>query len=100
MNLSLGYNINIGPVTVTPQAYLFNALNRQTVTSVDTTFNTAGSFVTDPASPFFGQAGVEPGTTPNGAASASAPCPDNPDYLKASGAHEPASAPRCFEGHF
>ena len=45
LNLSVGYNINIGPVTVTPQAYLLNALNRQTVTSVDATFNPSGSFV-------------------------------------------------------
>ena len=30
MNLSLGYNVNLGPVTVTPQLYVFNLLNRQT----------------------------------------------------------------------
>ena len=30
LNISLGYNLNLGPVTVTPQAYLLNALNRQT----------------------------------------------------------------------
>jgi hypothetical protein len=85
VNLSLGYNLNIGPVTITPQAYLYNALNRQTVNSVDATFNPAGSFVTNPASPFFGQAGEEPGTAANCPASASGPCPDNPDYFKANG---------------
>ncbi|HYK43340.1 MAG TPA: TonB-dependent receptor, partial [Thermoanaerobaculia bacterium] len=83
MNLSLGYNVNVGPVTITPQAYLYNVLNRQTVTAFDTNFNSAGSFVTNPASPFYGQAGVEPGTAANCPVSASAPCTDNPDYGKA-----------------
>jgi hypothetical protein len=82
MNLSMSYNLNVGPVTITPMVYLYNVLNRQTIANVDQTFNPAGSFVTNTASPYYGQAGVEPGT---GAcpASASAPCPDNPDYLKA-----------------
>jgi hypothetical protein len=83
MNLSLGYNINVGPVTLTPQAYLYNILNRQTVTAIDSNFNSAGSFVVNPASPFYGQAGVEPGTAANCPATASAPCTDNPDYGKA-----------------
>ena len=30
MNLSLGYNLNVGPVTITPQVYAFDLLNRQT----------------------------------------------------------------------
>jgi hypothetical protein len=83
MNLSLSYNLNVGPVTITPMVYLFNLLNRQTVTRHDQSFNDGGSFVDDPASPYYGQAGVEPGT---GAcsASATAPCTDGPDYLKAS----------------
>jgi hypothetical protein len=88
MNLSLGYNLNIGPVTVTPQAYLYNVLNRQTATALNTNFNTAGSFVTDPSSPFFGQAGVQPGTS-NCPATASGPCTDNPDYLKAAARTNP-----------
>ena len=37
--------------------------------------------VTDPSSPFYGQPGVEPGTG-NCAATASAPCADNPDFGK------------------
>jgi hypothetical protein len=82
LNLSLGYNLNIGPVTVTPQLYLLNAINRQTVTSYDATFNPGGSFVTNPNSPFYGLAGVEPGTASCPAA-ATAPCSDNTDYLKA-----------------
>jgi hypothetical protein len=81
MNLSLAYNANIGPVTITPQLYVFNVLNRQTVTAYDNTFNPGGAFVTDPTSPFYGQAGVEPGTGICPAA-ASAPCADNPDYMK------------------
>jgi hypothetical protein len=34
-NLSLAYPINLGPATVTLQAYVFNLLNRQAVTNVD-----------------------------------------------------------------
>ncbi len=83
MNLSMSYNANIGPVTVTPQVYLFNVLNRQTATAYDTQWNLAGSFgsVDDPTSPFYGQPGLAPGeqTCP---AAATAVCPDNPDYGK------------------
>jgi len=89
LNLSLGYNLNIGPVTITPQLYLLNAINRQTVTSYDATFNPGGAFVTDPASPFFGQAGVQPGTTADCPSAAPRPCPDNPDYLKANQRNNP-----------
>jgi len=81
MNLSLAYDMNVGPVTVTPTFYAFNLLNRQTPTSLVESFNPLGSFVVDPTSPFYGQAGVQPG---QGAcpASAAAPCSDNPDYRK------------------
>jgi outer membrane receptor protein involved in Fe transport len=86
MNLSLAYNLSVGPVTITPQVYAFQLLNRQTATSIDITFNPSGRFVTDPTSPFYGQAGVQPGTTgPNGnecPASATRPCTDNPNYRK------------------
>ncbi|HTY43060.1 MAG TPA: TonB-dependent receptor [Thermoanaerobaculia bacterium] len=86
MNLSLAYNFLLGPVTVTPQAYAFQLLNRQTTTAVNIAFNPSGTFVTDPASPFYGQAGVQPGTTgPNGndcPANAPHPCTDNPNYRK------------------
>jgi len=86
-NLSLAYNINVGPVTVTPQLYIFNILNRQIVTAIDERYNIYGSYVTNTKSPFFGQAGVEPGTTgPDGTlcpATASGPCTDNTDYRKA-----------------
>ncbi len=88
LNLSLGYNINVGPVTITPQAYLYNVINRQTATSYDATFNPGGSFVTDTTSPFYGQAGLAPGegTCP---AAATAPCPDNIDYLKVNARNNP-----------
>jgi outer membrane receptor protein involved in Fe transport len=89
-NLSLAYNINVGPVTITPQLYVFNLLNRQTVTSIDTRYNIFGSYVSNPASPFFGPngAGIEPGTTDPSSglscpATAKAPCTDNVDYRKA-----------------
>jgi outer membrane receptor protein involved in Fe transport len=88
-NLSLSYNFKVGPVTISPQVYLFNVFNRQTVTNTDQAFNPNGSFVNNPASPFHGQAGVEPGTVgPTGnpcPASANGPCSDNPDYGKATG---------------
>ena len=96
MNLSLGYNFVVGPVTVTPQAYAFQLLNRQTITAINTAFNPSGTFVTDPASPFYGQAGVQPGTTgPNGndcPANAPAPCTDNQNYRKTTA----QTAPRQF----
>ena len=93
-NLSLAYNINIGPVTVTPQLYLFNVLNRQTVTGTDQRYNIYGTFVTDKTSPFYGQAGLQPGgdhgngkPDPSSGivcpATATAPCSDNADYQKA-----------------
>ena len=86
MNMSLGYNLAVGPVTITPMAYAFQLLNRQTATAIDTAFNPYGTFVTDPTSPFYGQAGVQPGTTgPNGnvcPANASQPCTDSPSYKK------------------
>jgi hypothetical protein len=87
-NLSLAYNINIGPVTVTPQVYLFNVLNRQTVTGIDSRYNPFANYVTNENSPFFGQAGIEPGHTDPASglscpATASAPCTDNADYRKA-----------------
>jgi hypothetical protein len=88
LNLSLAYNANIGPVTVTPQLYLFNVLNRQTATSLDSDFNFNGSIVTDTTSPFYGQPGVEPGQG-SCSASASSPCTDNPDYRKAATRNDP-----------
>lgn len=86
-NLSLAYELKVGPVTITPQLYIFNLLNRQTVTSIDPGFNPNGFFVTNQASPFYGQAGVEPGTQgPDGTlCTASVPCTDNINYRKANG---------------
>src|SRR5205823_7759438 len=86
MNLSLAYNANVGPVTITPQLYIFNLFNRQTPLVYDQVFNPNASFVTNPASQFFGQAGVEPGTAgPDGVvcpANSAHPCPDNANYGK------------------
>jgi hypothetical protein len=83
LNLSLAYNANIGPVTITPQVYLFNVLNRQTAVAYDNRWNVNGAFaaVDDPTSPFYGQAGLAPGegTCP---ASATQVCTDNPDWMK------------------
>jgi outer membrane receptor protein involved in Fe transport len=60
MNLSLGYNILVGPVTITPQLYVFNLLNRQTETANDDGVNTVFGTYTST-----GQAVI-----------------DNPDYRK------------------
>jgi hypothetical protein len=60
INLSLAYNLNVGPVTITPQLYVFNLLNRQTETANDDGVNTQfGTY------------------TPTGVAVI-----DNPDYRK------------------
>ncbi len=81
MNMSLGYNLYVGPVTITPMAYAFNLLNRQTATSIDQNFNVNGSFVTDPASPLYGRAGLVPdGTCPVN--SVTGTCSDNVNYRK------------------
>ena len=56
--MSLGYNLNVGPVTITPQFYAFQLLNRQTATSIDENFNVNGTFVTDPTSPLYGRPGI------------------------------------------
>ncbi|HTY41871.1 MAG TPA: TonB-dependent receptor [Thermoanaerobaculia bacterium] len=93
MNASIGYNFVAGPVTVTPIFYAFQLLNNQTITAIDQRYNPNQSFVTDPASPFYGQAGVEPGTYgPSGElcpANAPRPCTDNPDYRKATSRTSP-----------
>ncbi len=62
MNLSVGYNLNVGPVTITPVFYAFQLLNRQTITTIDQRFNPNVTFVEDPTSPYYGQSGVQPGT--------------------------------------
>ena len=81
MNLSLGYNLNVGPVTITPQFYAFQLLNRQTATSIDQNFNVNGSFVTDPTSPLYGRPGLVPdGTCPVN--SVTGTCSDNVNYRK------------------
>jgi outer membrane receptor protein involved in Fe transport len=81
MSLSLGYDWNVGPVTITPMFYVFNLLNRQTANNVLQSFNEGGSFVTNPDSPFYGQAGLEPGLF-DCPADAATPCTDTPDYRK------------------
>ena len=81
MNMSLGYNINVGMVTITPQFYAFQLLNRQTATSLDQNFNVYGDFVTDPASPLYGRAGLVPDGT-CAVNSATGTCSDNPNYRK------------------
>ena len=92
MNLSLGYDLNVGPVTVTPMLYVFNLLNRQTVNDILQTFNSNGDYVSTPGSPFYGQSGVEPGSAENCPATAPAPCTDSPDYRKAN----QRTSPRLF----
>jgi hypothetical protein len=85
MNMSLGYNLNVGPVTITPMAYVFQLLNRQTTTAIDTSFNPNATFVGDPTSPYYGQNGVQPGqpvTTDYTCPSTGGPCTDNPNYRK------------------
>jgi outer membrane receptor protein involved in Fe transport len=43
-NLSLGWAINVGPVTITPQLYAFNLFNRQSETIIEDAFNPDGAF--------------------------------------------------------
>jgi hypothetical protein len=48
-NISLGWTFNMGPVSITPQLYVFNLLDRQGVTDVLEDFNTDGTFCLDTA---------------------------------------------------
>jgi len=56
-NLSLGYTINLGAVSITPAIYIFNVLNRQGVTDVGEDFNPDGTFCLNTA-------GCTPANTP------------------------------------
>ena len=101
LNLSLGYNINIGPVTVTPQAYLLNALNRQTVTSVDATFNPSGSFVDESGEPVLrsGRRRAGNGRTRWRHLHRVHALPGQPGLPEGESAQQPPSPPCCSEGH-
>jgi hypothetical protein len=72
LNLSLGYNICLGPVTITPQAYLYNVINKQFANNYQTVYNTNGSFDDTVGSPTYGEAVL-----------------DEPDYLKAAARNNP-----------
>jgi hypothetical protein len=48
-NLSLGWTFNMGPVSITPQLYVFNLLNRQGVTDIVEEFNPDGTFCLETA---------------------------------------------------
>jgi len=85
------YNWKVGPVVITPQIFIFRVFDNQQVTSYDTYFNPFGSFVTNTASPYYGQPGVEPG--PGNCPAGGAPCSDNPDYHEGLGAVESAADP-------
>jgi hypothetical protein len=80
-------------VTVTPQLYIFNLLNRQTITDQDFGYNTRGGTFCD--SSITVANGYDPATVascvgkPNGTAAL-----DNVDYLKATN----RTSPRLFRG--
>ncbi len=57
-NLSLGYSIKMGKVSVTPAVYIFNVLNRQGITDVQEDFNPQGTFCENTA-------GCTPANTPD-----------------------------------
>ncbi len=88
-DLVLGYSFRLGAVTITPLVYLFSVFNNQVVANINTDFNPQGSFVTDPKSPFYGQAGLQPGTAGSCPVTATAPCSDNSDYMKATARTSP-----------
>ena len=94
-NLSLSYNFNVGPVTVTPQLYIFNVFNRQTVTGLDERYNIYGSTTSRPGEPVLrpGRHRARedrPGQHDHCPATATAPCSDNADYRKATSRVGPA----------
>ncbi len=79
-DVALSWPIQVGPVTVTPQVFVFRVFNRQTPTYVGADFNPYASFVDDPSSPYYGQAGITPGAP--GCEGSTVPCTDNPDFGK------------------
>jgi len=93
MNLSLAYDFKVGPVTITPQLFIFSLFNNQQINAIDERFNPNGFFVTNTKSPFYGQAGVEPGTkgADGTVCTSTTPCTDNIDYRKAIGRTPPRS---------
>ncbi|HSE62102.1 MAG TPA: TonB-dependent receptor [Thermoanaerobaculia bacterium] len=48
-NISLGWTFNMGAVSITPQLYVFNLLDRQGVTDIVEEFNPDGTFCLDTA---------------------------------------------------
>jgi hypothetical protein len=56
-NLSLSYSFKVGPVSITPAVYVFNAFNRQGVIKIDERFNPDGTFCENAA-------GCTPDNTP------------------------------------
>ena len=89
-NLSLGYTINLGAVSITPAIYIFNVLNRQGVTDVVEDFNPDGTFCLNTA-------GCTPANTPEytqrnfdrlGTLAYGAPLPQK-DWAKPSGRQDP-----------
>ena len=81
MNMSLGYNINVGPVTITPQVYASSSsTGRRPRPSTRSSTSTAPSS-TNPSSPLYGQPGLVPdGTCP--VKQRHGPCSDNVNYRK------------------
>ncbi|HLN80606.1 MAG TPA: TonB-dependent receptor, partial [Thermoanaerobaculia bacterium] len=57
-NLSLGYTLKVGPVSITPSVYVFNVLNRQGIIKIDERFNPDGTFCEEAA-------GCTPSNTPD-----------------------------------
>jgi outer membrane receptor protein involved in Fe transport len=82
-DISLAYNWKVGQLLITPQIFIYRLFNNQQATSYNTGFNPRASFVTNPASPYYGLAGIEPGT--ENCPAGGKPCSDNPDYMKVSG---------------
>ena len=44
INLAVGYQIHVGPVSITPRLFVFNLLNRQGETRIEDDFNPNGDF--------------------------------------------------------
>jgi hypothetical protein len=90
-DFSMSYDWKLGAVTITPQVFVYSVFNNQIINSYNTQFNPQGSFVDVEGNKFYGQPGVRPGDPlyPSCPASASAPCTDNVDYLKANGRSNP-----------
>jgi hypothetical protein len=90
-NLSLAYPIHVGPATVTLQGYVFNLLNKQTVTNVDNNWQISQGLNYPKSSDQYNQLFLAPCTAAQASDPVGNQCNErnNPNYGKATSRLDP-----------